>query len=154
MHSWQRRVRGAIGIGLTWAAAWFAAGALPRWVFGINADAPFPLVFGVFGFLAGVAFSGVLLLTERRRGFEAATLWRFAAWGAVGGVALAAIFAGAVSLGWRNLIVVAPLFAIASAVCAAGSLTLARRAEAGVLPYLRDGATESALDEPIVRKLL
>lgn len=28
MHQWGRRIRGAIGMGLTWAAAWFGAGVL------------------------------------------------------------------------------------------------------------------------------
>ena len=28
MKKWLRRIRGAIGIGLTWAAAWFGAGMI------------------------------------------------------------------------------------------------------------------------------
>jgi hypothetical protein len=154
MRNWQRRVRGAIGIGITWAAAWSAVGALPRWVLGINADAPFPLIFGILGFFAGVTFSGLLVLTERRRGFEAVTLQRFAAWGAVGGAAMAAVFARAVSMSWGDLITIAPVFAVASAVCAAGSLALARRAETRSLPHLRADAGNSALAEPEARKLL
>jgi hypothetical protein len=42
MRKWLRRIRGAIGMGFTWAAAWFTAGLVPRWVFGVNADVPFP----------------------------------------------------------------------------------------------------------------
>ena len=56
-------IRGAIGMGVTWAAAWSAAGLVPRWVLGFNPDAPFPLVFGVLGFIAGVTFSGLVVLT-------------------------------------------------------------------------------------------
>lgn len=85
MGKWLRRIRGAIGMGFTWAAAWFAVGLVPRWVLGFNADAPFPLVFGVLGFIAGVTFSGLLMLTEGRRRFDQMTLSRFAAWGAMGG---------------------------------------------------------------------
>ena len=88
MRSWLRRVRGAIGMGLTWGAAWSFAGGIPRWVLGINTDAPFPLIFGVLGFIAGVTFSGLLALAERRRPFEQMSLPRFAAWGAVGGLLL------------------------------------------------------------------
>lgn len=98
MRKWLRRIRGAIGMGFTWAAAWSAAGLVPRWVFGVNADAPFPLVFGVFGFIAGVTFSGLLVLAEGRRTFDQMSLPRFAGWGAMGGLLLSAVFAMAASL--------------------------------------------------------
>lgn len=128
MRQWLRRIRGAIGMGFAWAAAWSAAGTIPRWVLGINADAPFPLVFGVLGFFAGVTFSGLLILTAGRRRFDDMSLPRFAGWGAAGGLLLSALFARAASLGWTDVLVIAPTFAVASAVCATGSLALARRA--------------------------
>lgn len=128
MWNWLRRLRGAIGMGFTWAVAWSAVGLLPRWVFGFNADVPFPLVFGVLGFIAGVSFSGVLVLTEGHRRFDQMSLPRFAAWGAMGGLLLSAIFAGIASLGWGDALVLAPTFAVACATCASGSLALARRA--------------------------
>lgn len=115
-------------MGLAWAFAWSAVGALPRWVFGFNPDAPFPIIFGVFGFAAGVIFSGLLLLRERHRTFDEMSMPRFAGWGAVGGIALSALFARAVSLGLGDILAVAPTFAIAGAISAAGSLALARRA--------------------------
>ena len=125
-----RRIRGAIGMGVTWGAAWFAAGLVPRWVFGVDADVPFPLVFGVFGFAAGIMFSVLLALTAGRRRFDQLSLPRFAAWGAAGGLLLSAIFARAASLGRGDVLVVAPTFALACAICATGSLALARRARA------------------------
>lgn len=128
MRNWLRRVRGAIGMGFTWAAAWSAVGLVPRWVFGINADVPFPLVFGVLGFMAGVTFSGLLVLVEGRRRFDQMSLPRFAGWGVIGGLLLSAIFAKAASLGPGDLLAVAPVLALASAACASGSLALARRA--------------------------
>jgi len=131
---WLRRIRGAIGIGFTWAIAWGAVGSVPRWLFGFNTDVPFPLVFGVLGFIAGVTFSGLLMLTEGRRGFDQMRLSRFAAWGAVGGLLLSAIFTRAASLGWSDVLVIAPTFAVASAICASGSLALARRAGMRELP--------------------
>src|SRR5437764_12613219 len=63
MRTWLRRIRGAIGIGFTWGAVWAVAGLVPRWLFGVNSDVPFPLVFGLLGFIAGVTFSGLLALT-------------------------------------------------------------------------------------------
>jgi hypothetical protein len=134
MNKWLRRIRGAMGIGFTWAAAWFVAGLVPRWVFGFNADVPFPLVFGVLGFIAGVTFSAVLVLTEGRRRFDQMSLPRFGAWGAVGGLLLAALFANAASLGRGDVLAIAPTFALASAICAAGSLALARRVARRELP--------------------
>ena len=134
MGKWLRRIRGAIGIGFTWAIAWGAVGSVPRWLFGFNTDVPFPLVFGVLGFIAGVTFSGLLMLTEGRRGFDQMRLSRFAAWGAVGGLLLSAIFTRAASLGWSDVLVIAPTFAVASAICASGSLALARREGMRELP--------------------
>jgi hypothetical protein len=139
MRSWLRRVRGAIGMGLTWGAAWSFAGGIPRWVLGINTDAPFPIIFGVLGFIAGVTFSGVLALAERRRTFEQMSLPRFAGWGAVGGLLLSALFAKAASLEWGDVLAVAPTFALACGVCASGSLALARRAVRRELP---DGSSD------------
>jgi hypothetical protein len=131
---WMRRIRGTIGIGLTWAAAWALVGLVPRWLFGFNTDAPFPIIFGVLGFIGGVIFSVVLMLTEGRRGFDEMKISRFAAWGAVGGVLLSAIFTRIASLGFGDVLAIVPTFAAACAISASGSLALARRARMGELP--------------------
>lgn len=149
-----RRIRGAIGMGFTWAVAWSVAGLVPRWLFGFNTDAPFPIIFGVLGFIAGVIFSGLLMLTEGRRGFDEMRLSRFAAWGAVGGFLLSAIFTRAASLGWADALVIAPTFAIASAICASGSLALARRAGMRELRDSRGDSAEAELTNQEKRKLL
>ena len=91
------RVRGAIGMGFTWGAAWSVVGFVLA-LLAPDADAPFPLIFGVLGFFAGVIFSAFLALTAGRRRFEQMSLPRFAAWGAVGGLVLSAVFARAASL--------------------------------------------------------
>lgn len=150
MRKWLRRIRGAIGMGVIWAVAWSAAGSIPRWVFGINTDAPFPLIFGVLGFVAGVTFSGLLALTEGRRSFDQMSLRRFAGCGALGGLLLSGVFAIAASLGWGDVLAVAPTFAVASAVCAAGSLAVARRAVKRELPESRGETADAELagDEP------
>ena len=153
MRTWLRGIRGAIGIGVTWAVAWSAVGLVPRWVFGFNADAPFPLIFGMLGFIAGVTFSAFLALTERRRSFDQMSFPRFAAWGAIGGLLLAALFAKAASLGWGDVLAVAPAFALASAVCASGSLAVARRAVHRELPDSRVDRGDVELTAHEERKL-
>ena len=140
MRQWLRRIRGATGMGFTWAAACFAAGLVPRWVFGVNTDVPIPLVFGVFGLGAGVAFSGLLVLIEGRRSFDQMSLPRFAGWGAVGGLLLSGIWAGVASLGLGDILAITPAFSIACAACASGSLALARRAERRELPDSHEAA--------------
>ena len=129
MRKWLRRIRGAIGMGLTWAVAWFGAGLVLLGIVGFGAaDVPFPLFFALLGFLAGVTFSGVLGIVEGRRRFDQMSLPRFAAWGAIGGLLLSGAFAWAAGLG-GGFLVLGPVFALSGACCAAGSLALARRAE-------------------------
>lgn len=139
MQKWLRRVRGAIGMGLLWGAAWAVVGMVPRWLFGFNADVPFPIVFGVLGFIAGVTFSGLLVVAEGRRTLDQMSLPRFAGWGALGGFLLSALFTRVASLGLGDVLAIAPTFTLASALCASGTLALARRAERR---ELSDGQTD------------
>jgi hypothetical protein len=132
--NWMRRIRGAIGMGLSWALAWFSAGMILFFIVGPDAaDVPFPLGFGALGFFGGVAFSGVLGIAERRRSFDEMSMPRFAIWGGIGGAVLAVLFVltvtvtGAASL-LDDLVYLAPIFAAGGAGCAAGSLALARMA--------------------------
>lgn len=129
MRKWLRRIRGALGMGIIWAVAWSAAGTLPRWVFGAESDLPFPILFGALGFISGVTFSGLIVLTQGRRRRDQMSLAHFAMWGAVSGVALAALFVRGTSLGWAQMLAIHVTLATACAVCAAGSLAVARRAE-------------------------
>lgn len=138
MTKWMRRLRGAIGTGVVWGAAWFGAGMLMLLTLllttgSTGADVPYPLAFGALGFMAGVAFSLVLGFAERRRRFEEMSMRRFAAWGTTGGLALATVFVSAVSLlddpaFLQNILVLGPVFALAGAGSATGTLALARRA--------------------------
>lgn len=133
MKKWVRRIRAAVGMGFTWAAAWFGAGIMLLLVPGFDADVPFPILFALLGFGAGITFSGILGIIEGRRRFDQMSLARFTGWGAVGGLVLSGMFVVAVALGgealWGELLVLGPVFALAGAVCAAGSLALARRGE-------------------------
>lgn len=138
MKKWLRRIRGAIGMGLTWALAWFAAGMVLLLIVGLDAaDVPFPIGFGMFGFFAGATFSGILGIVEGRRRFEQLSLPRFAGWGAAGGALLAGIFVLVAGLAGDALdfLVLGPVFALAGAGSAAGSLALARMAEVRELPH-------------------
>ena len=153
MQKWLRRIGGAIGMGLTWAVVWSAAGTVPRWLFGFNTDAPFPIIFGMLGFIAGFIFSVILTLFEHRREFDQLTLPRFAGWGALSGVLLAAIFTRIASLGAADVFVIAPTFAVACAACASGSLALAKRAERRELRDGRGDAAQAKLADHEKRKL-
>jgi len=153
MGKWLRRIRGAIGMGFIWGAAWAGAGFVLAVVTGFKADAPFPLIFGVLGFVAGVIFSAFLALTEGRRRFDQMSLPRFAAWGATGGIVLSAVFAKAASLDWGDVLLIAPTFAVACAVCASGSLAVARRAARAELPDIHGDIGEVELTELEKRKL-
>lgn len=130
MKKWGRRIRGAVGMGLAWAAVGFGAGILLARVPGFYSDLPFALIFAPLGFVSGIIFSGILVLMGRR-GFERMPLSRFASWGALSGLLLSGIFvAGAALRGdslWGEFLLFGPALATAGAVCAAGSLALARR---------------------------
>ncbi len=158
MKEWGRRIRGAIGMGLIWGAAWFGAGTLLARVPGFYSDLPFALLFAPLGFFSGIIFSGVLVVIEGRRRFDRISLSRFAGWGAVSGLLLSGIFVvGAALRGagvWGEFLVFGPALTMASAVCAAGSLALARRAERRELPGPSGDPAEAELTEDEKRELL
>ena len=155
MRKWLRRIRGAIGMGLTWAFAWFGAGMILLLIVGFGAaDVPFPLGFGLLGFLAGVTFSAVLGIVEGRRRFDQMSLPRFAAWGGVGGLLLSGIFVPVAGLGGDVLLVLGPVFALSGAGCAAGSLVLARVAEDRELLDASADVGEAGLSKDEAQELL
>jgi hypothetical protein len=149
MNRWSRRIRGAIGMGLTWAAGWAVAGlligvtsmllpGLPWDAFFEVFDAPLPAL-AIPGFIGGALFSVVLGVAGRRRRFDELSLPRFAAWGAVGGLLVSLVPAAMIAAGlatpragldvWRTTAVVAVPMILLGAASAAISLALARRAE-------------------------
>jgi hypothetical protein len=145
-------------MGLTWGAAWFGAGILLARVPGFYSDLPFALLFAPLGFVTGIIFSGILVVSERGRSFARMSLPRFAGWGAVGGLLLSGIFvAGAALRGgalWGEFLVFGPALAISGAVCAAGSLAMAKRAERRELPGPSGNPAEAELTEDEKRELL
>ena len=132
MRKWLKRIRGALGMGLTWAVAWFGVGAAIGLVFfgggtlvELLANS---LLFAVAGMVGGTAFSGVLGIAERRRQFHELSLPRFAGWGAVGGLIVSVLL---LSTGGGAVLTQALIAGVVTAMgagSAAGSLVLARRA--------------------------
>jgi hypothetical protein len=158
MRQWGRRVRAAIGMGLAWGAAWFGAGILLARVPGFYSDLPFALLFAPLGFITGVVFSGLLVAIEGRRSLDRMSVPRFGGWGALSGLLLSGIFAGAAAFRgaspWGELLLFGPPLTIASAVCASGSLALARRAERRELRGPSVNPAEAELTEDARRELL
>jgi hypothetical protein len=170
---WLRRIRGAVGMGLTWAAGWALAGVLigvaskllpglPWDSFFEVFDAPLPAL-AIPGFVGGVLFSTVLGIAGRHRRFDELSLPRFAAWGAVGGLLLSLVPAALVAVGlaslerpdlslWQITASISGPLILLSAVSASGSLMLARMAERKSLDAGADvaelGLTEGEGREP------
>jgi membrane protein DedA with SNARE-associated domain len=145
-------------MGLIWGAAWFVAGTLLARVPGFYSDLPFALLFAPLGLVTGVIFSGILVLIGGRRRFARMSLARFAGWGVVSGLLLSGIFVVAAALrgeNWgREFLVFGPPLAMASAVCAAGSLALARWAERRELSGPGADPPDAELRDAETRELL
>jgi len=139
MKKWLKRLRGALGLGLTWAAAWAgvlsllglvvqALGVFPGWTFSVANYLSNAVLFGALGFVGGTVFSGILGFLGRRRSFDDLSLPRFAYWGFLGGlsvpIAVWLISPWGVTPG--ALLGLIP-FGLLGAGCSAGSLALARR---------------------------
>lgn len=155
--NWPRRIRAAVGMGLTWAVGWAPIGLLIGLIMGGNRRIPdgFPLddwlvPLTTLGFVGGATFSAVLRIAERRRGFDELSLPRFGVWGALGGLALGMVAIAAWQLDagygpvfWPRAAVIVGSATTLSEVSACGSLALARRAERDSLEP--GGANEAAV---------
>ena len=143
MNKWRTRLRGAVGMGLTWAAGW----GLVVVLMGLTtillpgtglevifeaADDELLMVMMFPSFAGGVVFSTVLGIAGRRRRFDELSLPRFTAWGAIGGLLLGLIPATAVAVGEASLAqagVVIGIVTLLSTVSASATLMLARMTE-------------------------
>jgi len=129
MNRLLRRLRGIIGIGLTWSVGWALLGAMLTLV--LRALRPEDVdpgeneliaaaVFGMAGFLCGAAFGVVLAMAERRRALDDLSVLRAAVWGAVGAAAMPLL------TGMPDGMAI--LFAPLGGVFAAGAVALAKQA--------------------------
>lgn len=134
MRKWLRRIRGALGMGLTWAVAWaIVGGGVMEGI--VDPDGKildmWPQTLAIPGFVGGVVFSMLLWMAEGRRRFDELSLPRFGALGAASGVLLGAlaVAAGAAPgapLWLRAAVIIGPV-TLLNAASAAGTLALARR---------------------------
>jgi hypothetical protein len=136
MKKWLRRIRGAVLMGLTWAAVWVPVGLLIGMIVDPDGsmDEPWVLVGAYPGFLCGAVFSAVLGIAEGRRRFDELSLPRSGAWGAVSGLLVGVL---PFVLGSQNTelplwllpVLVIGSVTLLSTVSAVGSALLARMAK-------------------------
>lgn len=158
MRSWLRRIRGAIGVGLTWAAGWGLFGGT-LWLFRaweIALSAGFN--YAVSGFVGGALFSLLLRLAEGRRRFDELKITRFAGWGALGGLLIGVGYAVvATTLYPEGDYLWGQYFAITTVLgagSAAGSLALARVTDDRQLLEQGEEAADVGLSSQEQRELL
>jgi hypothetical protein len=131
-----RRIRGAIGIGITWAVVW-----APVAVFvgtqiidpDNSMDEMWVMAGALPGFFSGVIFSIVVGIAARRQRLDELTIPRVAGWGAIAG-----LFIGILPFligdtngnppAWLLGAIIIPTFTVLSTVSAAASLAIARNA--------------------------
>jgi hypothetical protein len=142
-----RKLRGIVGVGVTWGVIWAALGALlglvalavsPESVDQGEGPAMFARVLGIAGFISGAGFGLMLSFLERGRTVLDVSLSRVAVWGAVGG----AIVPLVTSVANNQIFWTCPLGALL-ALAAAG---VARRAER----LDRRRSTEATAGEAVV----
>lgn len=136
-----RRIRGLLGVGVTWGVLWGAIGALIGLVVGLVAgdvalSAPileWALGMGAYGVVSGLGFGTLLSLGEGRRTLRDLSLGRVAVWGVLGS-ALVPLGFGALGFFEAGTTLMDVLGAIGvtatlGGTFASGSVVMARRAE-------------------------
>ena len=136
MNKWLKRIRGAVGVGLTWAVGWGFVGALMGlWLQRPGGVVASSVGIALAGFLSGGAFSVVLGLAGRRRTFEEMSLPRFAGFGALATLVMfltVTALQGTLGFVWTLPgLIVTTFWTLLGAGSAAGSLALARMADDG-----------------------
>ena len=157
MTRWLKRVRGAIGMGLLWAAGGLGVGGmielldnvLPGGFALASAVDMWPQTLAIPSFLGGVVFGVVLGIAGGRRRFDELSLRQFTAWGAVAGALL-----GALGMAIGAPIVFLAITTLWGAAAAAGSLALARRGEDRALLAAAADVNDAGLTAGEARELL
>lgn len=131
MKGFLRRLRGIIGMAVTWAVA--GAGLLTGLglVLGAGVSGVMATLGAFMGFLSGGAFGVMLSIVERRKRLEDLSLWRMALWGGFGGFVMAGgltlIYGRGLLWGFMTTI------AVTGAVISTGTVAIARRADRKLL---------------------
>ena len=160
-----RYLRGAVGMGVTWAVGWSFVGALLALLVGVLTSpdaiqgtrvAGTIRVFMQVGLVSGGAFSVVLAIAGRRRTFDEMSLPLFAGWGALASLlAYVAIMAlGGALFTPGELLAGGAFTALLGAGSAAGSLALARTADDRDLLQVGADVAEVGLTKEEKRELL
>jgi hypothetical protein len=134
-----RRVRAVVIIAILWGALWFLVGipirALTEAMLHADFEPPppffeLPTVLMVWGAIAGAAFAGFLIAAERAQTLHTLSRSRVAMWGALGSLAfpIGIIVMTPGEADWVPMAIIGALSAILGAVCAGGTLALARHA--------------------------
>lgn len=140
MNTLRRKLRGVMGIGLTWGLVWAAIGALTGLVMRLTIPGSVDpgenelvagAIFGAVGFLSGAGFGILLSFAESRRTILDLSLPRVAMWGVLGSAALPLLTTMQDGL--------ALIFCPLGAACASATVAIARRAA------LRDAAPPTLL---------
>jgi hypothetical protein len=153
-----RRLRGAVGTGLTWAAGWavlggihgFVIGALRPWHWEFyNPVLTTAVGYAVGGLIAGTGFGAILAWAGRRESLERISRFKMALCGAIGGAALPVIIhltrGLTSSADWGDVALTASVTAVLGAGSAVASLWIARRS---------DGESGRSLDDTFQREML
>ncbi len=138
MKEWARRILGAVGTGLFWAAIWAAVGALMRTVPSWSLDELWlgPPIGVLPGFVAGVVFYAVPAVAASGRRLDELSLSKVVAFGGMAGLLVGVLPfvinepTNEAAL-WLVGVVVIGSMTLLGAASAAGSLALARTMRAG-----------------------
>ena len=139
-----RKLRGLLGVGITWGTLWAGIGAGIGLVVGIvspelwnwgNPILEWALGMGLYGLVSGFGFGALLSLGEGSKTLRDLTLGRVALWGVLGSAAVPVVFGflGAFGAGTSMIDIVEAMAvtALLGGTFAPGSVALARRAELG-----------------------
>jgi hypothetical protein len=156
-----RRIRGIIGMAITWGCLWVLAGGFLGTVLVLSGASHWGLPtiwwsaiwFGMVGVLGGGAFAVILSVAERRSVFDDLKVRRIALIGTAGALAALAVFVAVTAIlapdtglsgnASADLILSGGIAALGAG-SSAGTLMLARRAPKGLGHTTRRGGLTSA----------
>ncbi|MFC1575100.1 hypothetical protein ACFL5A_00435 [Gemmatimonadota bacterium] len=157
MNRWLKKLRGMVGTGAIWGTAGLSAGAFLGAISSIIFDGGFSLTwvleagigFGLFGFLSGVSFAGILATLDGRKSLEDLSAARSALWGMIGGAAFAFLLVlirdGTLfPFFWERMLPPIAALGTLGACLGAGTILIARKAPDELPPQ-----TGEVLEDPI-----